>query len=52
MGYLTTEPDGTYGNDTVAVVKRFQERNGLIPDGYLGPKTKKLLLSGDARQTP
>ena len=49
LGYLTTEPDGTYGNDTVAAVKRFQERNGLIPDGYLGPKTKKLLLSGDAQ---
>lgn len=30
-------------------MKRFQERNGLIPDGYLGPKTKKLLLSGDAQ---
>lgn len=49
LGYLTTEPDGTYGNDMVAAVKRFQERNGLIPDGYLGPKTKKLLLSGDAQ---
>ncbi len=49
LGYLTTDPDGTYGNDTVAAVKRFQERNGLIPDGYLGPKTKKLLLSGDAQ---
>ena len=25
LGYLTTEPDGTFGDDTIAAVKRFQE---------------------------
>ena len=48
LGYLTTEADGNYGSDTVNAVKRFQERNGLIADGFLGATTKKLLLSGDA----
>ncbi len=46
LGYLTTAADGNYGADTVNAVKRFQERNGLIADGFLGATTKKLLLSG------
>ena len=48
LGYLTTEPDGKYGTDTVAAVKRFQEINGLIADGFLGPGTVRLLMSGSA----
>ncbi|NLB61878.1 MAG: peptidoglycan-binding protein [Clostridiales bacterium] len=48
LGYLTSEPDGVNGKETVAAVKRFQERNGLIADGYLGPKTMTLLMSEDA----
>lgn len=49
LGYLTTTPDGTYGSDTEMAVKRFQERNGLIGDGYLGPQTKALLSSSKAQ---
>lgn len=49
LGYLTTKPDGVYGEDTVAAVKRFQERNSLIPDGYLGPQTREVLTSGNAQ---
>ena len=49
LGYLTTKPDGKYGKDTVTAVKRFQERNGMIVDGYLGPSTKRLLMSNDAK---
>lgn len=49
LGYLTTTPDGVYGKDTVAAVRRFQELNGLIADGFLGPKTVSLLKSGSAR---
>ena len=49
LGYLTTEPDGKYGQDTVNAVKQFQELNGLISDGYLGPSTKELLTSGNAK---
>ena len=45
LGYLTTKPDGKYGSDTVAAVKRLQENNGLISDGHIGPATKELLLS-------
>ncbi len=49
LGYLTTTPDGVYGTDTRAAVARFQEINGLISDGYLGPSTTYLLKSGKAR---
>lgn len=49
LGYLTTEPDGYYGSDTIAAVKRFQERNSLIADGYIGPTTRKKLQSSDAQ---
>ena len=49
LGYLTTEPDGNFGHDTVAAVKLFQELNGLIADGYVGPQTRDLLMSSDAQ---
>ena len=49
LGYLTTEPDGTFGEDTKAAVERFQESNGLIADGYIGPKTQEALMSSDAQ---
>lgn len=50
LGYLTTKPDRKYGNDTVVAVKRFQENNGLISDGYMGPATKDLLMSDKAAE--
>lgn len=49
LGYLTTEPDGNYGDDTVLAVKQFQSRNGLIVDGYLGPSTRTVLEQSDAK---
>ena len=45
LGYLTTAPDGFYGNDTLAAVKLFQSKNDLIVDGYLGPTTRDILDS-------
>ena len=48
LGYLTTTPDGKYGNDTVAAIKLFQSRNGLSSDGYLGPSTRAKLDSSSA----
>lgn len=50
LGYMTTPPDSKYGNDTVNAVKSFQDNNGLIADGYIGPATKELLMSGDAEE--
>ena len=49
LGYLPSKPDGVYGEDTVAAVKRFQSRNDLIVDGYLGPNTKRMLTSTSAK---
>lgn len=49
LAYLTTEPDGTFGKDTLAAVKLFQELNGLIADGHIGPQTKSVLMSSDAQ---
>ena len=48
LGYLTTTPDGTYGNDTSIAVKQFQSRNDLIVDGFLGPSTRQVLNSSSA----
>lgn len=48
LGYMTSTPDGTYGNDTLLAVKRFQSKNNIIQDGYLGPETRLRLLSNDA----
>lgn len=49
LGYLTTEPDGTFGSDTRAAVKLFQQQNGLIADGHIGPATRNTLMSSDAQ---
>lgn len=49
LGYLQTTPDGKYGTDTIAAVKRFQEINDLFPDGFLGPGTVSRLKSGGAK---
>jgi peptidoglycan hydrolase-like protein with peptidoglycan-binding domain len=48
LGYLMSEPDGKYGPNTKAAVKRFQQSSGLIADGFLGPKTEEALMSADA----
>lgn len=48
LGYLTTTPDGVYGNDTAAAVKQFQSRNDLVVDGFLGPSTRNVLNSNKA----
>ena len=48
LGYMTSEPDGSYGNDTIIAVKQFQSRNDQVVDGYLGPSTRIVLNSSDA----
>lgn len=48
LGYMTSEPDGAYGNDTIIAVRQFQSRNDQVVDGYLGPSTRVVLNSTDA----
>jgi murein L,D-transpeptidase YcbB/YkuD len=38
--------DGSFGGKTLDAVKRFQERQGLNPDGVVGSKTWAKLASG------
>ena len=49
LGYLLSEPDGAYGQETVDAVKQFQARNDQVVDGYLGPGTRLALSSPDAK---
>lgn len=43
LGYSPGRVDGSYGPATENALKRFQQANGLQPDGVLGPKTLKAL---------
>jgi DNA invertase Pin-like site-specific DNA recombinase/peptidoglycan hydrolase-like protein with peptidoglycan-binding domain len=40
--------DGRFGPLTAAALRRLQERYGLVPDGIVGPKTRRLLTLLDA----
>ena len=42
--------DGIFGDNTESVVKQFQESNGLLVDGIVGPNTQKAICS--ALQNP
>lgn len=37
--------DGSFGPNTVAAVKNFQEKKGLVVDGICGPNTWKVLIN-------
>ena len=48
-GYYKGNVDGIYGSGTESAVKAFQRKNGLTPDGIVGPATAKkigITLSG------
>ena len=49
LGYLREEPDGAFGKATQVAVREFQGRNDQIVDGYLGPSTRAVLESPDAK---
>ncbi len=50
LGYLDGEYDctGKMDDDTVSAIKAFQEANGLVRDGCLGPATTELLNTKNA----
>lgn len=48
LAYLEGTPDGKFGPGTAKAVRSFQDKNGLVVDGALGPNTISLLMSGDA----
>lgn len=43
LGYYKGDIDGFYGPLTEEAVKAFQEANGLVPDGVVGPNTYEAL---------
>ena len=42
--------DGTFGTQTETAVKKFQQVNGLPPDGVVGPNTWTALVKGHTVQ--
>ena len=48
MGYDHLEVDAVYDADTRRVVKAIQHKNGLVPDGYVGPLTQIVLYNEKA----
>ena len=50
LGYLSDdyEPEGKMDSKTVSAIKDFQDANGLVRDGCLGPTTMECLNSDDA----
>lgn len=50
LGYLPSDysPNGKMDSKTVSAIKSFQEANGLVKDGVLGPATINVLNSKDA----
>lgn len=42
-GYYDGPISGTFGAQTYEAVKRFQQKNGLVADGVVGPRTREAL---------
>ncbi len=49
LGYLSGEPDGIFGPDTVAALILFQQQNGLLASGILDRITHQVLFSQEVR---
>lgn len=50
LGYGPIEEDGHFGESTDAAVKKFQKDNGLVADGWAGPRTMEELGKDLAKQ--
>jgi N-acetyl-anhydromuramyl-L-alanine amidase AmpD len=46
QGFDQGAPDGIFGSDTAAALKKVQKAHGLEPDGIAGPLTWRALLAG------
>ncbi|GBG24632.1 Matrix metalloproteinase-2 [Hondaea fermentalgiana] len=44
FGFYPGKPDGDFGDQTEAAVKRFQQHVGIFADGIAGPITKRAML--------
>ena len=49
LGYLSGEADGNFGLSTQNAIRAFQSRNDQLVDGYLGPDTRSLMDSENAK---
>ncbi len=47
-GYAPGEVDGVWGRRSIAAVRAFQEKTGLVVDGIVGPETAAALFSDTA----
>jgi|GEM_PF-531032 len=43
--------DGSFGPQTLAAVKQYQQKNGLTVDGMVGPQTQSALFGGGLNKT-
>lgn len=50
LGYFNYKVTGYYGTATADAVRLFQEQNGLTVDGTVGPETRKVLYSPNAKR--
>lgn len=50
LGYFNYKVTGYFGSATVDAVRYFQEKNELQIDGTVGPQTKNVLYSEDAKR--
>ena len=49
LGYFSGEADGNFGLSTQNAIRAFQSRNDQVVDGYLGPDTRSLMDSENAK---
>jgi uncharacterized protein (TIGR02594 family) len=50
LGIFTGTPRGNFGEKTEAAVRAFQQANGLVVDGIVGPKTQEALFGTQETQ--